>query len=132
MPVERPVITTFAPFASASTIGAEPRYALAESTRSRIDGERLAGLHVLELVAGGEQFIEARQQIVARHDADPIFPDARFARADRANRGRARPGFTPPAFAITFTPRSATPASSSIAPTKSARIPCFGSRSFCF
>ena len=42
-------------------------------------------------------------------------------------------GFTPPAFAMTFTPRFTMPGSTlSIAPMKSRAYPICGSRSFCF
>ena len=44
--VTRPVTTTSAPPRSASTIGAMPRYALAESTRSRMSESGRPGFHV--------------------------------------------------------------------------------------
>ena len=69
---------------------------------------------------GREQLVEARQQIVARDDADLQLPRRARLRGD-VEHGRAHAtGFTPPAFAITFTPRSATAGSTlSIAPMKS-------------
>ncbi len=69
----RPVITMSAPPASASTIGAAPRYALAVTSRSRTS---LIAAPVSRLRNSGEDESAAAarttlQNIVARDDADP-------------------------------------------------------------
>ena len=85
----------------------DPMYAFADSTRSRIGDERLAGVHVRAARGRRDQLVEARQQVVAGDDADREACPPRRAAARRRAPPRAHAGgFTPPALAMTFTPRS--------------------------
>jgi hypothetical protein len=102
--VERPVSTTSAPAAERLHDGRSADVDVGALHRSRTSASGSTGLHVRELVAGGEQRVEPVHQVVAGHQPDLARP-ATPARLPASTSASAHPrGFTPPALLTTRTP----------------------------
>ena len=123
-----------APSASASTIGAAPRYALAVTSRSRTS---LIAAPVSRLRNSGDDESAAAARTSSRTSSPvttPIRNERQPASSSAARQASAQPrGFRPPAFAISRhrPPDDQYGASDRTTSTKSRANPASGSRSRC-
>ncbi len=88
--VDRPVMTTCAPFRSASTIGPEPEVRIRAHDAVPDVGERRAGIHVAHLVPLRKQLIDAREEVVTADDPELERPGMAARGGDREDRVGAR------------------------------------------